>query len=312
VPRVLSKTVALLAVLLFSAACGYEASTAFSADGSVTVGLKFLFPKALMQGGSTGSVAGFSPADISKANADINKKYPGGKVTIVTEGDESGALITVPFKNETDAFAFLTQPSGLNPSSATSGTTPPSINLSQTGGLFATAAHTTSGSSDTYTFTTQPAAIPSPSPGTQSPITIDELSSIFTITFALTLPHEITSAPGALFTLDRKTAIWKVNWVKAETLSATTGPQLAGFSATGVQGPSGALTVGIAVVAVAAGLLLGMLQPWRRLLTPAAAPAPASAPVFQPGPPLAPPPPEQPSGFAGPPPDMPPPQTPSS
>src|SRR5207248_1084967 len=83
----------------------------------------------LMQGGASGSVNGFSPADIAKANAELNKKYPGGKITIVTEGDESGALITIPFKNEKDAFAFMTQPSELNPSGATSGTTPPSINL---------------------------------------------------------------------------------------------------------------------------------------------------------------------------------------
>jgi hypothetical protein len=303
--------IALVAVLLFVAACGYDASAGFNADGSVTVGLKFLFPKALMQGGSsTGSVQGFSPADISKANTDLNKKYPGGKITLVTEGDESGALITIPFKTEKDAFAFMTQPSALNPSTATSGTTPPSINLSQTGGLFATAAHTTSGQQDTYTFTTQAATIPSASPDAQSAITTDELSSIFTITFALTLPHEISSAPGALFTLDRKTAIWKVNWVKSETFTATTGPQLAGFSATGVQGPGTGLTVGVGVVAIAIGFLVGVLQPWRRLMTPAVAQAPAPAPVAQDPPPFAPPPPGQPSsGFAGPPSDQPPPQT---
>ncbi|HXI95428.1 MAG TPA: hypothetical protein VNG04_04850 [Candidatus Acidoferrum sp.] len=300
-----ARAIAALALVVVAAACGYEASTSFNGDGSVTVGLKFLFPKALMQGGgTTGTVSGFSPADIAKASAELNQKYPGGKITLVTDGDESGALITIPFKNEKDAFAFMTQPSQLNPSSATSGTTPPSINLSQTGGLFATAAHTTNGQTDTYTFTTQAATIPSPSPGAQSPITTDELASIFTITFALTLPHEITSAPGALFTLDRKTAIWKVNWTKAETFTATTGPQLAGFAATGVQGPSTGVTVGVGVVAIAVGFLLGAVQPWRRRLTPAVAAAPVTVPqapvVFDP-------PPGPPGSFSGPPPGAPPP-----
>jgi len=294
-----------LAVLVVAAACGYEASTSFNGDGSVTVGLKFLFPKALMQGGgTTGTVSGFTPADIAKANAELNQKYPGGKITLVTEGDESGALITIPFKNEKDAFAFMTQPSELNPSAATSGTTPPSINLSQTGGLFATATHTTSGQTDTYTFTTEAPTIPSPSPGSQSPITTDELASIFTITFALTLPHEITSAPGALFTLDRKTAIWKVNWTKAETFTATTGPQLAGFSATGVQGPSTGVTVGVGVVAIAVGFLLGVVQPWRRLLKPAVAVAPV---MVSQAPPVFDSPPGPPGSFTGPPPGAPPP-----
>lgn len=304
-PRVVAKAIAALAVVVIAAACGYEASTSFNGDGSVTVGLKFLFPKALMQGGgATGSVSGFSPADIAKANAELSKKYPGGKITIVTEGDESGALITIPFKNEKDAFAFMTQPSELNPSTATSGTTPPSINLSQTGGLFATAAHTTNGQTDTYTFTTQAATIPSPSPGAQSPITTDELASIFTITFALTLPHEITSAPGALFTLDRKTAIWKVNWTKAETFTATTGPQLAGFSAAGVQGPGTGVMVGVGLVAIAVGFLLGIVQPWRRLLTPALAAAPVQA---TPLPAVLESPPAPPGSFSGPPPGAPPP-----
>jgi len=300
-----AKAIAALAAVLVAAACGYEASTSFNGDGTVTVGLKFLFPKALMQGGgATGSVSGFTPADIAKANAQLNQKYPGGKITIVIEGDESGALITIPFKNEKDAFAFMTQPSELNPSAATSGTTPPSINLSQTGGLFATAAHTTNGQTDTYTFTTQAATIPSPSPGAQSPITTDALASIFTITFALTLPHEITSAPGALFTLDRKTAIWKVNWTKAETFTATTGPQLTGFSAAAAQGPSTGVTVGVGLVAIAVGFLLGIVQPWRRLLTPAVSAAPVvvsePAAVFEP-------PPAPPGSFSGPPPGAPPP-----
>jgi hypothetical protein len=304
-----AKAIAALAVAMLMAACGYEASTSFNSDGSVTVGLKFLFPKALMEGtGTTGTVGGFSPADIAKANAELDKKYPGGKITLVTDGDESGALITIPFKNEKDAFAFITQPSELNPSGVTSGASPPSINLSQTGGLFATATHTSSGQTDTYTFTTEAATIPSPSPGSQSPITTDELASIFTITFALTLPHEITSAPGALFTLDRKTAIWKVNWTKAETFTATTGPQLAGFSSAGAQGSSVGITVGVGLVAIAVGFLLGVIQPWRRL--PASAPAAAPVPQAPPAP-LVPPalesPPAPPGFFSGPPPGAPPP-----
>lgn len=302
-PKLISQAIAAFGMLLVTVACGYEASTAFNADGSVSVGLKFLFPKALMQGSGTGaSVSGFSAADIAKANADLNKKYPGGKIALVSEGEESGALITIPFKNEKDAFAFITQPSQLNPSGATSGTTPPSINLSQTGGLFATATHTTSGQADTYTFTTQAAAIPSPSPGSQSPISTDELASIFTITFALTLPHEIQSAPGALFTLDRKTAIWKVNWTKAETFTATTDAELAGFSGTGAQGPSIGITVGVGVVAIAVGFLLGAVQPWRRLPTSVLAPAPMA-----PMPPVAEPPPAPSGSFSGPPPGAPPP-----
>jgi hypothetical protein len=301
----MAKAIVAVALLLVTSACGYEASTSFNADGSVTVGLKFLFPHALMQGGATGgSVSGFSPADIAKANAELQKKYPGGKITIVTEGDESGALVTIPFKNEKDAFAFITQPSELNPSAATSGTTPPSINLSQTGGLFATATHTANGQTDTYTFTTVAPAIPSPSPNTQSPISTDELASIFTVTFALTLPLEITSAPGALFTLDRKTAIWKVNWTRAETFTATTGQPLAGFSAAAAQGPSVGITVGVGLVAIAIGFLLGVVQPWSRRPTPA--PAPAPAPVA-PMPPMAESAPAPPGSFSGPPPGAPPP-----
>ena len=158
------------------------------------------------------------------------------------------------------------------------------------------------GQTDVYTFTTQAPTIPSPSPGSQSPISTDELASIFTITFALTLPHEIQSAPGALFTLDRKTAIWKVNWTRAETFTATTGAQLAGFSAAGAQVPSVGLTVGVGVVAIAVGFLLGVVQPWRRLRTSAIAPAPAP-----PMPPMFESPPAPPGSFSGPPPGAPPP-----
>src|SRR5207302_342856 len=126
-----------------------------------------------------------------------------------TEGDEKGALMTIPFKSEKDAFTFLTAPSQLSPSKATSGSGI-GINLSNTGGLFSTATHTTSGQNDTYTFKTAPAPMASPSPGTQQIISGDEIASVFVITFALTVPHVITSAPGALCTLDRKTAIWKL------------------------------------------------------------------------------------------------------
>src|ERR1700674_5026937 len=157
-----ARTVLIGAVLLAAAACGYDSSTTFNADGSVTVGLKFLFPTSLMQAGSSGSVSGFTPAALTKANAQLAAKYPGAKVVAVTEGDESGAAITVPFKTEKDAFAFMTQPSQLKPSGAASGSST-GINLGNTGGLFASATHTTSGPADTYTFTTQPAALASPS-----------------------------------------------------------------------------------------------------------------------------------------------------
>ena len=165
----------------------YDASATFHDDGSVTVGLKLLFPKSLMSGSSGTSVSGMSPSDIASANTKLQKKYPGGKVTAVTEGDETGALITIPFKSEKDAFAFLTQPSTLNPSKATSGSGV-GLNLSNTGGLFTSAKHTTSGSSDTYTFKTAAQPQASPSPGTQQVITDDEVASIFSITFALTVP----------------------------------------------------------------------------------------------------------------------------
>jgi hypothetical protein len=266
VQKILARTVLVAAMLLAAASCGYEASTSFNADGSVTVGLKFLFPKALMQGSSGATVSGMSPADVAAAQTKLQAAYPGAKVALVTEGDESGALITIPFKTEKDAFAFLTQPSQLKPSTGSSGTSQ-SINLSNTGGLFKTATHTTSGQSDTYTFTTLPATLTSPSPGQQQILSNEDLASIFTVTFALTVPHVISSAPGALFTQDRKTAIWKMSWLKAQTLTATTGPDatLAGFSSNNVQGPSPVLLVAIAFVAAALGFLAGVFMPWRRL-----------------------------------------------
>src|SRR5205823_9524493 len=93
--------------------------------------------------------------DIATANTKLQATYPGAKVTSVTEGDEAGALITVPYKSEKDAFAFLTQPSKLSQSGATSGSDL-KLNLSNTGGLFTSATHTTSGQQDTYTFRTAP------------------------------------------------------------------------------------------------------------------------------------------------------------
>jgi hypothetical protein len=312
-----ARTVLIGAILLAAAACGYDSSATFNADGSVTVGLKFLFPTSLMQGTSSGSVTGFTPADLTKANAQLAAKYPGAKVMTVTEGDQSGATITVPFKTEKDAFAFMTQPSQLKPTGATSGAST-GINLGNTGGLFASATHTRSGQADTYTFTTQPAPVASPSPGSQgSPITNDELASIFTVTFSLTVPTEITSAPGALFTLDRKTAIWKLAWLKAETLTATTGPSVAltGLVAGGSTGQSPILPIGVGIVAIIVGFALGKLLPSR---TKQSSAAPAMGPAMEPTgspPPVAPhpwqPPPAQtPGAWPGPPPGAPPPANP--
>jgi hypothetical protein len=262
-------------VVLAAAGCGFDTSATFNADGSVVIGLKFLFPKDLMQGTNGATISGFTPSDLSAATASLDKKYPGAKVSAVTEGDESGAAVTVPFKTEKDAFAFLTAPSQLNPSGATSGSGV-SLNLSNTGGLFTAASHTTSaGGVDTYSFTTAPQQMSSPSPGSQQVISDTEVASIFTITFSLTVPHVITSAPGALFTLDRKTAIWKLNWTKSETLTATTGSDT-GLVAAVTPASDLRLTVGVGAVAVAVGVLLGMLMPWRRMR-----PAPAPVPVEQ-------------------------------
>ncbi len=292
------------ALVLALAACGYDTSATFNADGSVTIGLKFLFPKSLMQGSSGTSVSGFSASDIANANTALQKKYPGGKVTVVTEGDETGALITIPFKNEKDAFAFLTQPSTLSPSKATSGSSL-GLNLSDTCGLFKSASHTTSGATDTFSFKTAAQVQPSPSPGSQQVLTDDEVASIFTITFALTVPHVITSAPGALFTLDRKTAIWKLHWTRSETLTATTGPD-AGLVANVSALPDMRLVIAIAFIAIGAGFLLGMFLTWRGVLgrphaQPQLAPVVAQVPVA--------PPPATPSSvdWPGPPPGAPPP-----
>ena len=297
------------AVVAATAACGFDTSATFSSDGSVTVGLKFLFPKSLMSGANGASVSGFSPSDIASANSKLQSKYPGGKVTVVTEGDESGALITVPFKNEKDAFAFMTQPSKLSPSASSSGSGL-NLNLSNTGGMFTSANHTTSGESDTYTFKTAPAAQPTPSPGSQNILTEDDLASMFTVTFALTVPHTITSAPGALFSLDRKTAIWKLSWLHAQTLTATSRPDSGLVSSISpVQGDA-RIAIAVGFIAISVGFLLGMFLTWRGLLPrrrPALAPALAARPVA-PEPPLA----ESAGPWQGPPPGAAPPAAPVS
>lgn len=267
-----------MALLLFTASgCGYEASTVFNPDGSVTIGLTLLFPKDLMSGSNGTSISGLTPTDLASANTKLQAKYPGAKIVAVTEGDESGAAITIPFKTEKAAFDFLTAPPQLTPSGATSGTGV-SLNLSNTGGLFTSATHTTAGAIDTYTFKTAPQAVSSPSPGSQQVISDSEIASIFTITFKLTVPHEITSAPGATFTLDRKTAIWKLDWTKADTLTATTGPDT-GLVAAVTPATDTRLTIVVGVIAIAVGVVLGMLMPWRRMRP---APVPVPPPVESP------------------------------
>lgn len=300
--QVIARTLLVVALAFAAAGCGFDTSTTFNADGSVTVGLKFLFPKSLMKGSAGTSVTGLSPSDIANANAQVQKKYPGGKVTAVTEGDETGALITVPFKTERDAFAFLTAPTKLSPSGATSGTGA-GINLANTGGLFSSATHTTAGQTDTYTFVTSPTPLPSPSPGQQQVITDEDIASIFVITFTLTVPHVITSAPGALFTLDRKTAIWKLSWTKAQTFTATTGSD-AGLVASVSPLQDSRLVIAVGFIAIAVGFLLGMFLTWRTVRRPALQPAAqaAMAPVA-PAPSAV----ESQTAWPGPPPEAPPP-----
>ena len=265
----------LLAIAFVVAACGADTTATFNPDGSVSVGIKFLFPKSVMQGGNGMSVSGLSQSDIANSNKQLQQHYPGAKITTVTEGDESGALVTIPFKTEKDAFAFLTQPSKVSPSGGSS----VGLNLGNTGGLFSSATHTTSGGADTYTFKTVAQTQPSPAPGTQEVITNDELQSIFTLTFAITLPHVIASAPGALFTIDRKTAIWKLHWTRSETLTATTG-QDAGLVASVTPASGARLLIAVAFMAVAAGFLLGMFLTWRGLLPrPPRPPGAPSAPA---------------------------------
>src|SRR5437870_12073627 len=146
--------------------------------------------------------------------------------------------------------------------------------------MFTSATHTTSGQSDTYSFKTAPTPLPTPAPGEQQMISQDEIASIFTVTFALTLPHVITSAPGALFTLDRKTAIWKLSWTQAQTLTATTGSD-AGLVANVSPLQDARLLIAVGFFAIAAGFLLGMFLTWRGLLP---RPHPAAVVAAQPAP----------------------------
>jgi hypothetical protein len=301
-------------MLIAAAGCGYDVSTTFNADGTVGVGLKFLLPKSLLTPGQGLTVTGFSDADIAKANTEAAAKYPGAKVVKVAEGDQAGVLVTVPFKTEKDAFAFLTQPTNLNPSGVTSGSSS-SIDVGNTGGLFVSATHTTSGQTDTYTFKTQAQPPASPSPGSSANSTAD-LSSVIRITFSLTVPHEITSAPDALFTQDRKTAVWELSLTQAQTLTATTSSTttLAGFSAHAPSGQSSALLIGVGLVAVALGFALAKVTPWLFVRGPVVVPAtaPAAAPAEVPWPAGGPPAAEPPAGaFTGPPPEMPPPPNPA-
>ena len=284
------------------AACSYDTSASFNPDGSVTIGMKFLFPASMLTPGSGTTVKGISPSDIASANSQLQKQYPGGKVEVVAEGNEKGALITIPFKNEKDAFTFLTQPSKLKPSGTSSSS--PSINLSNTGGLFTAATHTTSGGSDTYTFKTAPQPQSTPSPGQQQILTDDEIESIFNVSFALTAPHVITSAPGALFTFDHKTAIWKLHWLKAETLTATTGSDT-GLVATVSPLQDAKLLIAVGFIALAAGFVLGMFLTWRGLLNRVVRPA-AHGVAVAPSPPT-PAAPTPPTEWPGPPPEAPPP-----
>jgi hypothetical protein len=64
-----------------------------------------------------------------------------------------------------------------------------------------------------------------------------------------------------------------------QTLTATTGPSvvLAGLAANNPQAQSPLLVIGIVVVAIAFGLVVGILAPWRRRLSPAVVPAAAPA-----------------------------------
>ncbi len=301
-------------MLLAAAGCGYDVSTTFNADGTVGVGLKFLLPKSLLTPGQGVTVTGFSDADIAKANTEAAAKYPGAKVVKVAEGDQAGVLVTIPFKTEKDAFAFLTQPTNLSPAKAASGSGS-NIDVGNTGGLFVSATHTTSGSTDTYTFKTQVPPPASPSPG-QASIGADQLSSIIRITFSLSVPHEITSAPDALFTQDRKTAVWALSLSQAQTLTATTGTSttLAGFAANGPSGQSSALLIGIGLAAIALGFGLARITPWLFVhgptVVPATAPPAAPADVQWPagGPPAVEP---SASVIPGPPPETPPPSNPS-
>jgi hypothetical protein len=309
VRKAIAWTLLIGAIVLAAAGCGYDVSATFNADGTVGLGLKFLLPKSLLTAGPNTTVTGFSDADIAKANKEAASKYPGAKVVKVIEGEQAGVLVTIPFKTEKDAFAFLTQPTNLSPSSAASGGSP--IDVGNPGGLFVSASHTTSGQADTYTFKTQVQPPASPLPGSQAN-PADLVSAIIRITFSLTVPHEITSAPGALFTQDRKTAVWDLSLTDGQTLTATTGPSttLAGFASNAPSGQSSAFLIGVGLAAIALGFVLAKITPWLFVRGPAVVPAAAPVDLAWPAgaPPAEVPPP---SGFQGPPPEMPPPPNPA-
>ncbi len=76
----------------------------------MTVGLKFLFPKSLMDGANGATVTGMSPSDIAAANATLQSKYPGAKITVVTEGDEKGAQVAIPLRPRRKHLRFSPRP----------------------------------------------------------------------------------------------------------------------------------------------------------------------------------------------------------
>lgn len=260
-----------MALALASLACGYDTSATFHADGSVTVALKFLLPSTLLQEGSGVSMQGFSQADIDRANAELAAKYAGGKIVQITEGDESGVLLTIPFKTEKDAFAFLTEPSTLSPSGATSGGGS-SIDVGNTGGLFVSATHTRSGQTDRYTFKTQASPLGSLARITASAERRRAVGN--SQHHVLADRPQRDHVPGALFTLDRRTAIWKLSLTQPQTLTATTesGFTLAGSASNGVLSQSPVLFTGLGL-AIALGFILGMFTAWRIRRGPEVVPA---------------------------------------
>src|SRR5437660_219694 len=63
--KTIARTILVAAVAFGAAACGFDTGATFNADGSVTVSLKFLFPKSLMDGANGATVTGMSPCDIA-------------------------------------------------------------------------------------------------------------------------------------------------------------------------------------------------------------------------------------------------------
>jgi hypothetical protein len=75
--RKLATGALIAAALLAAAGCGFDTSATFNADGSVTVGVKLLFPKSLLSGSNGATVSGFTATEIATANTQLQKKYPG-------------------------------------------------------------------------------------------------------------------------------------------------------------------------------------------------------------------------------------------